>query len=268
MVLEALINPKHMPKSRWRLGIIGVFYAFVAGVLAYYMFQPYASIVMVFFTVMLCIPFMHTLIKTEEEKEESLLTEKSFIDEYGHVVMGLIMLFVGVTIGYLLLYFIAPAPMQTQLFSAQQETISAINGNIVAGGIFTEIFLNNLFVLGISLAFAFLYGFGAITIIIWNSSVVAAALAGFIMANAQKATTIGAGIWGLFRYLAHGIPEIASYLVAGLAGGIISVAVINHEFGTKKWGKVIRDATQLAVLSILLVIIGALIEVFITPWFY
>ena len=34
---------------------------------------------------------------------------------------------------------------------------------------------------------------------------------------------------GLVRYMIHGLPEIAAYFIAAMAGEIISVAVIRHE---------------------------------------
>ena len=268
MVLEALLNPSYLVNSYLRLGIVGAFYALIAGFLAYLMFRPYASIVMVFFTIMVCIPFMYALLKKEEEEDDRLVSEVNFIDEYQHVTLGLVALFLGVTAGYLVLYLVLPGPVHATLFSAQESTITAINGNMVTGGYFLEIFFNNLSVLGLSLALAFLYGFGAITIIVWNSSVLAAALGHFITTKTLATNGLLAGFQGLFRYLLHGIPEIAAYLVAGLAGGIISFAIINHHVGTKRWRKIVYDAGQLAVLSILLLVIGALVEVFITPWFY
>jgi uncharacterized membrane protein SpoIIM required for sporulation len=264
MVLESLLDPRKISKSYIRLGVVGAFYAIVAGLLAYYMFRDNASIVMVFFTVMACIPFMYSLMKAEENKEESLLTEKSFMSEYGHVLMGLLTLFIGVTLGYLALFLIVSEPVQATLFSAQQSAITSINGRITFEGPLADIFINNLSVLGLSIVFAFLYGFGAITIIVWNSSVVAAAIGNFMVAKGGMAV----GLWAFIRYMIHGIPEIAAYLIAGLAGGIISVAIINHDIGTKKWKKVVIDAMQLVVLSILLIMISALIEVFVTPWLY
>ena len=63
----------------------------------------------------------------------------------------------------------------------------------------------------------------------------------------------------------HGIPEIAAYFVAGLAGGIISVAVIRHDFGTKRFKHILFDSLDLIVISIFILLVAAAIEVFITP---
>jgi len=67
------------------------------------------------------------------------------------------------------------------------------------------------------------------------------------------------------RYIVHGIPEITAYFVAGLAGGIISVAVIRHDFGTDKFRKILMDSVDLIVIAILLLVFSAIVEVFVTP---
>ena len=67
------------------------------------------------------------------------------------------------------------------------------------------------------------------------------------------------------RYLIHGIPEISAYFTAGLAGGIISVAVIKHHFKQEKFWHVLYDSISLIILAIIILFIAALIEVFITP---
>jgi len=59
------------------------------------------------------------------------------------------------------------------------------------------------------------------------------------------------GAFGIsfLRYAIHGIPEILAYFTAGLAGGIISVAVIRHDFLTKKFKNIVIDSVDLTVLT-------------------
>jgi uncharacterized membrane protein SpoIIM required for sporulation len=123
--------------------------------------------------------------------------------------------------------------------------------------------------------FAFLYGAGAIFILTWNASVIAAAIGNFIRTNlvtvaeraglAKVASYFQITSLGLLRYLLHGIPEITAYFIAGLAGSIISVAVIREKFGTKQFEKIILDSSDLILISILILIVSALVEVYITP---
>jgi uncharacterized membrane protein SpoIIM required for sporulation len=129
-------------------------------------------------------------------------------------------------------------------------------------------------VLIICLLFSFLLGAGAIFILTWNASVIAVAVGTFIRNNmASMASLVGLPkiaayfnifITGIMKYAIHGIPEIASYFIAALAGGIISVAVIRHDFGTKKLEKIVIDVADLVAISIVLLFIAALLEVYVS----
>jgi uncharacterized membrane protein SpoIIM required for sporulation len=66
----------------------------------------------------------------------------------------------------------------------------------------------------------------------------------------------------------HGLPEIAAYFTAALAGGIISIALIRHDFNDERFWSTIRDSVNLILLSVLLVLFAAGVEVFITPMIF
>ena len=101
-----------------------------------------------------------------------------------------------------------------------------------------------------------------IFILAWNASVIAAAVGIFTQSNLSILPL------GLLRFMIHGIPEIAAYFVAALAGGIISIAVIRHEIGTSRFWEVLQDSLNLIILSVIILIIAAALEVFVTPLFF
>ncbi|MEM4271598.1 MAG: stage II sporulation protein M, partial [Candidatus Pacearchaeota archaeon] len=70
---------------------------------------------------------------------------------------------------------------------------------------------------------------------------------------------------GMLRYMVHGIPEIASYFIVALAGGLISSAVIRHQVGTENFWEVLQDSLNLIIIAVIILFIAALMEVFITP---
>jgi uncharacterized membrane protein SpoIIM required for sporulation len=72
----------------------------------------------------------------------------------------------------------------------------------------------------------------------------------------------------VFRYMLHGLPEIAAYFTAALAGGIISVGLIRHDVRDPKFWAVMADSLNLILISIAILIIAAVMEVFITPRFF
>jgi uncharacterized membrane protein SpoIIM required for sporulation len=124
--------------------------------------------------------------------------------------------------------------------------------------------------------FSFIYGSGAIFILAWNASVIGTAIGNFVRTGlAASAAAIGAGFGithylqvislGLFKYSIHGIPEILAYFTAGLAGGIISVAVIRHDMKTRKFEHILLDSADLLIISIVLLVVAAFLEVYVTP---
>jgi uncharacterized membrane protein SpoIIM required for sporulation len=180
--------------------------------------------------------------------------------------------FAGIAIAYALFYVVLPKESLITLFSVQMNTIEGINGKAVATDIQMQmlgsIFLNNVKVLALCILFAFLYGSGAIFILAWNASVVGVAMGSVI----RNVLSIFGGPFsyfqaislGLLRYSIHGIPEILAYFIAGLAGSIISFASIKYSFKTRKYSKVIYDASILVVISIAMLFLAAILEVFVT----
>jgi len=58
---------------------------------------------------------------------------------------------------------------------------------------------------------------------------------------------------------------VAAYFVAALAGGILGVAVIRGDINTEKRWNIFEDVLLLVIIAMIILIISALIEVFITP---
>ncbi len=171
----------------------------------------------------------------------------------------------------------------SQAFSTQIITIDAINsaptGHAVtieqSLGNFMKIFVNNFRVMFFCIFFAFFYGAGAIFILVWNASIIGAALGNFVREGlSEVATKLGMmslGSYfhvfsmGVLRYMTHGVFEIMGYFIGGLAGGIISVAVIRHDFGSKEFNHILADSLDLLILAIVILFFAAMVEVFITP---
>jgi len=120
--------------------------------------------------------------------------------------------------------------------------------------------------------FAFLYGAGAIFILTWNASVIAAAMGNIFKTELAKtasfvgfsniATYFNVATFSFFRYMTHGLLEIVAYFTAGLAGGIISIALIKHNLQEER---VLIDALDLVLISVGLLLVAGFIEVYITP---
>jgi uncharacterized membrane protein SpoIIM required for sporulation len=280
MVLESIINPFKAEQKPLSLFFIGILYTTISLFLSLWIFEDYASLVMVFLTVVACIPLFYSTMVREEEKETQIDSEKTLLKEHAKALRFLIFLFLGITVAYIVWFLVLPQNITTNVFSVQSQTIASINkvtGDVTQLDVLSRIFLNNVKVLVFSVLFSLIYGAGAMFIIVWNASVISVAAGNFI--KMQLASFMGSGgaattgylyataTTGL-RYFVHGIPEILAYFIAALAGGILSTAIIKRRFGTKQFEKVAIDTTDLLVLSIIVLFIAALMEVYLTPLFF
>lgn len=283
MVLETLLFPMKAEKKPWEMFFIGLLYSTVAILLALWIFEKQSSFVMVFFTVLACVPIVYNTLKYEESKDMELNTEKKILHEHNKAIFFLAFLFLGITVSGVFWYLVLPSQTSGYLFEQQINTIAEINNRISPNvtGFATstdalfKIFFNNLKVLMFCVLFAFVYGAGAIFILTWNATVISAAIGNFIKSNMVEVSSfIGlAKITGYFnvfstgflRYFIHGVPEILAYFYGGIAGGIISVAIIRNHFSTEKSSAIILDISELLLISLGFLIVGAIFEVYLTP---
>jgi len=292
MVLESLINPVHAERKPWVMLFYGFLFCTVGVGMSLWVFESYSSLVMVFLTVLACAPLMYRTIRMEEKKDIILGSESKALFEHWRALKFMMYLFFGITIAYTLWYILlpiiipalSPGSSADKLFIVQQEMIQRINptgqvtGNYLVEGLdtFAKIFFNNLHVLLFCLIFSLLYGLGAIFILVWNASVIGVALGNFIRDKISLyAVSIGlvkvggylhVTSWGIMRYAIHGIPEILAYFIGGLAGGILSMALVKHDYVSKKFEKVVLDSADLVIIAIVILIIAAGIETYITPY--
>ncbi len=279
MVLESLFNPFMLKKRPWEVFIAGFVYAIVGLMLSYFVFREIAGILMVFLIVIATIPLLYTTIKNEEELDLKCDQEWVLLKEHTKVIIFLIFMFFGITAALVLSYVFLPQPVVQTVFKFQEQAIVNVNNNVQGGVVqftyFVRIFINNLKVLFFCLVFSLLYGTGAIFILTWNASVIAAAMGNLIkMELAKTASLVGftsisayfsVATFSFFRYMTHGIFEIGAYFVAGLAAGIISIALIKHNLQDNR---VLTDSLNLIFISLGMLILAALIEVYVTPFFF
>lgn len=278
MVLES-IKPSWMERKPAKVFWIGFIYSVIGIALAWLVFGDYASISGVFLTTMPLVVVMYKLLKYEEKKDLRIRSERSLIKEHSKALSMFIFLFLGMVISYSLLFTILPQDITVKIFSLQINVIKSIN--LEAAGYFTNntaalsaILLNNFKVLFFSIFFSFLYGSGAIFILTLNASVIGVAV-GTVIRNSISEYAGSSHMVFLYNYFksfpltfgyaVHGIPEISAYFVGALAGGIISVAVVNHDFGNKEFRRIVRDSVDLLLISVLLLVLAGLLEVYVSP---
>ncbi len=310
MVLEDLLSPEKAESRPGIMVLFGFLYTSIAMLLSLWIFREYSSLFTVFLATIAAVPIIFKLIKMEEQKDLTDMSEKVLLKEHYRALSSFMYLFYGAVLAFVLWYTVLPSGTVAVLFEAQSSTISTINGRTtflgdpgnlqtsgtavtgnalavstqvtgVTGDVITpfealkRIFFNNVKVLIFCILFSFLYGAGAIFILLWNASVIGTAIGNFIrtqiatLALQLGGATIGGYLSvvsiGLLKYVIHGVPEILAYFVAALAGGIISIAIIKHEFNTQKFEHIILDSADLLMLSMVILFIAAILEVYVTP---
>ena len=292
MVLESIISAQTARRRPLIMIFIGMLYAAIAAVLGYFIFPSDPSLSIIFLTTIASLPVLvGVLIKEEEEDLETIESRRvPLIKDHIDVFLDFAFIFIGFFMCFVLIYVFMPDNITHLFFEKQIETIESILG---PGGFFTKgsnlamnavsaeegfkiILMNNFKVLLFSILFSFLYGAGAIFILSWNASILAVALGNFTknklaeLGNVTGITLINnyfqAGSLGLLRYLIHGVPELSGYFLGAVAGGIISAAVIRRDYKDPRFYDIVLDSLDLIALASLLLIVGALIEVSVTPW--
>lgn len=282
MVLESLLGVKEAEKKPFYVFLLGMLYASVAVFLSLWIFRAEASLILVFLMVLASLPLIYKTTNFEARKSYEL-TEDNLPRAHIDALKVFMYLFMGFTLAMSLWYIFLPSDTVNDLFASQMSTIKTINGNDATGNVtswtfLSTILMNNLKVLVLCMLFSFFFGAGALFILGWNASVISTAMGNFVRNGiANYATSVGftkVGFYfqvfslALVRYMTHGVFEILAYLVGGLAGGLISIAMINKHFEGDHFRVIIKDAVDLMILAVMLVIIGGLIEVFITPLFF
>lgn len=286
-MLEMLLSPGKAEREPWTMFFIGLVYASLSILLVNWIFSgdavlaKYSGILVVTFTVMFSLPFMYYLVKNEEEKDIEHEGVFRILKEHSRALLGLLWLFIGFIVAFSFWYVILAS---TQSFKAQIETYCLINrpsnfeecvaqygvktgkagvtGALTAKERIFMIFTNNIYVLIFTLVFSLIFGAGAIFVLAWNASVIAAAVGIFAKSD------LSALPLGIARYMIHGLPEISAYFIGALAGGIIGIAIIKHDTKSEKFWAILQDSLNLVILAVVILFLAALVEVFITPMLF
>lgn len=281
-MFESLINPKRVEKGAWKMLFIGLLYGSLSLLLVHWFFSQdvvlsqYSGMIVVTFCVMFSLPFMYFIIKKEEEEDEQVEGFLGVWNAHKDAIYALMWLFLGFVIAFSFWFMILQNP---SLFNAQIETYCMINSpgdisscvseyalsepGISAGATrelrFLSIIENNIYVMIFTLIFSLIFGAGAIFILAWNASVIAAAIGIFTQYRIAEIPL------GLARYMIHGFPEIAAYFITALAGGMFGFGVIKNGIKDKRFIRVLENVALLLFLAIIILIVAAAIEVYLTP---
>ncbi|MAG11106.1 hypothetical protein CMI44_02240 [Candidatus Pacearchaeota archaeon] len=283
-MLESIINPKRVERGPVKMLFVGLIYGSLSLLLVKWFFSTdpvlsnFAGMIVVIFCVMFSLPFMYFLIKQEAEEDEHVEGLLSVWRVHKDAIFAFMWLFLGFILAFSFFHIVL---QDDNLFNAQIKTYCMINspgeiekcvqeysiGDTISGAAtkdirFLSIIENNVYVMIFTLIFSLIFGAGAIFVLAWNASVIAAAIGIFTKYQLAEIP------FGVLRYMIHGFPEIAAYFITALAGGILGVGVIKNGFRNPKMIRILENTAILLFIALVFLVVAATIEVYLTPIFF
>ena len=168
-MLEMLIKPKRAERKSWELFFIGLVYASVALLLVTFVFgkdsvlREGSGLLIVIFTVIMCMPFVYYLIKLEEGKDVEISKSGKLLKEHSKAIKALMWMFLGFVVAFSFWYLVLPGyaannfNFQIKVFCAinspsnfdyclQQNGISILTGDVTKTRLIMNIFFHYCFI--------------------------------------------------------------------------------------------------------------------------
>lgn len=283
MVLESIFKSHRLLESKVLLLVYTAIIVLISVLVSYMFFKESASILSIAFITFAFIYFLNSVYFHTEK--EVISHESSFFKRYLFVIEIYVKIFVVVAIVFTLLYVFLPTGYRDVIFKEQVSTLSNVDsirnsinmsGNMYVdspSGLFAYIFLNNLGVLFAILLFSFIYGVGALFIIVYQASIFGTVVGTKILSLIP--TYIGNGVYGQVMAIAHGsilgmgllphgIFELFAYFLAAVAGGVVSATMHGHYINVKSnLMRLIIDMGIILGVAVICLLIGALIECYV-----
>ncbi len=258
-MLEQFLDRKIVTQHVSLIFILSTFYVFVAYIVQE-IFFPADPVTLPILLALLLVPSLHALISNEEELERAT---ENFWSRHGLILRCYGGAFAGILLGFLILGFLNAENLAYPLNQLLQTHLNpALIDSFVQqpyyadGSTFLSLFSHNLQYVLIGFFLALFYGVGSVFLIAHTGYLFAA----FVFFLFQKSASPFqlTGIW-----LLHMIPESFAYLIAAIAGAILSYAVVQEKLGSLQFKNVTWNVVLLLVVSILLLAVAAFLETFV-----
>lgn len=209
------------------------------------------------------IPLVYPLTRNFLEDEQNGRPHVDEIFQYSSLFAGEVLAF------FLLVFLVAPENLSVQVSQFASvlqgmgvETISgtglaAITGKAASGVSFLSIFFHNLTVFVVIVVVSALVSSSGAFILTWNASVLGVFLG--VLARKLEGLNVLTGNGSIttpLAYIPHATLEMAGFIVAGIAGSLISAAIYREHFDRETW----IDYFKLVGLGIVLVLVAAILE--------
>jgi len=233
MVLEHLFPEDWLEKKVRYAFLLGVVYSVVGIILARLLFGANSGLASVIFTSLLLIPSLRKLFVREEkvEEREKKFSFKHLYTDNKHLIEAYMGVFLGVYVTYYLVSFLGMyfGFNTVNILREQLFLDPAISGRATYNAsLFWSILSNNWWVLAACFLLSLISGDGAVFFVVWNASAWAA-IFGFRAVAAAAVlgkSALGVGLTMNIITFPHILLEGGAYILAGIAGAVISSEVI------------------------------------------
>ena len=273
MVLEHIFPEDWLEKKARYAFLLGLGYSFVGIMIASLLFPQDPALVSVAFTSLLLLPELYKIFSMEERqlRMEKRITLKALIRDDWDVIKIYLYLFVGILLMYAFFTMLMPSFQTNVLFREQLEIRlgQGFAGNAVMGTLSSDLFWNllnnNFYVMLACFMMALLTGDGAIFLITWNASVWGT-IFGYTAKTASNFS--GESVYLMFAKIMaivtpHMMIEATCYILAAIAGAVISKDVILEEFASDRFMEVFGFNIYLMLFAVLFLLLGAGVEAWV-----
>lgn len=272
MVLEQIYPMEFLKENPKYAFLLGMAYTIFATLFALMLFPQDPALVIVGIVSILLLPSLYQL-STYHESEMSkhnafnfwhvLTDNKQFIKVYLYLFFGSFIVFA--------LFSLFLPTLATNYVFEQQVAVMAGGAIHTAGGgyfsipLFKELFVHNMFVMGICFLLSLIAGNGAIFMIIWNASVWGTVFGVLGKSVAMYLQTHPAIIFSLIllSVFPHVLLEISSYIIAVVSGTIISDAMAREKIVSKTFARVLIHNILLLMCAVAVLAIAMIVETYV-----
>jgi uncharacterized membrane protein SpoIIM required for sporulation len=261
-MLENILKPDWLERTPRYAFVIGFIYSMIGIIAAYIVFPRSQGIASIAFLSMLLVPSLSRILIIEEKQDASSkkFTLKRIFQDHSDVLQVYFMLFLGIFLAYALFSIKFSNLLVQGVFDSQLRIIGMNVGQAVGGLNFYSILTNNIKVMIIFLVLSLIFGSGSILFLAWNASVWGVVF-GYLATHYTNAFDTFVGTF--LKVMPHMFLEAGAYFFAIVAGGIMSQAVLREKVGSNKFNYVLKDGFVFLTVSMILLILGALVEVYV-----
>ena len=273
MVLEHLFPEEWLERKFHYAFVLGAGYSVIGILLARFLFAADPALPAVAFTSLFLLPELYKLFSIEERQQsrDSSFGVRTFWRDNADFFRVFLMIFLGILLVYCLAAMLLPAFSVNALFREQIEMrgggfsaagYATLVGDASGQSQFLSILKNNFFVMLACFVVALLAGDGAIFFITWNASVWGT-IFGITARNAaffSQGAPLKFFLLVFTIVLPHMLLEASSYILAAMAGGLISKGALREGLNGKRFARVFKDNIFILILAITALVIGATVE--------